>query len=442
MSTAQVSNFVKNLKYVNIPEEVIIKAKTAIRDIIGVSIAAYHNEAVESARKMAVAGGGKKEANILGQAIKVPCEMAVFVNSVMASTLDMDDGSMGLRGHLRVHRGHPGGIIVPSAMAVAQRHHTAGKELLEAVIAGYEVSLMTAWLIGKTVLASVTGCYGAAAAAAKLLNLPSDKITQTFNIVSAHCPQPSYEFIWTKIDMSKEAPAWSALTAVMAAILSENGFRATPCYYEYPEHDRKPFQSLGKDWEILDLYFKQYSACRHAHAPIDAVLKLKNDHNIDPKTITNVIVGCSANKGYNMNNKRPNNIWQAQYSIPFVIGCALKDGKVGPDQVNIQMLQDKDILNISDKVALVVDEDVENLQPGAFAARVLIKTYDGQHYETFIAHPKGDPENPLTEKELKTKFEELTYPIIGEKKASQLSSYIDNLEACRDINNMFQMIMV
>jgi 2-methylcitrate dehydratase PrpD len=442
MSTEHVSNFVKNLKYENIPEIVIIKAKTAIRDIIGVSIAAYHDEAVKTARKMAMARGRKKEANILGSSIKVPCEMAAFVNAVMASTLDMDDGSMGLRGHLRVHRGHPGGIIVPSAMASAQPQHATGKQLLEAIIAGYEVTLMTAWMIGQTVLASVTGCYGAAAAAAKLLNLSCEKITQTFNIVSAHCPQPSYAFIWTKIDMSKESAAWSALTAIMATYLSDNGFRATPGFYECPEHDENPFKSLGKDWEMLDLYFKQYSACRHAHAPIDAVLKLKDDHNIDPKTITNIVVGCAAKKGCNMNNRRPNNIWQAQYSIPFVIGAALTSGKVGPNQVNNEMLKDKAILKISDKVDLVVDEDVENLQPGTFASRVKIKISDGRQYETFIEHPKGDPENPFSEKELKIKYNELTFPIIGEKKASQISSCIDNLEECRDINDLFQMIMV
>jgi 2-methylcitrate dehydratase PrpD len=171
-------------------------------------------------------------------------------------------------------------------------------------------------------------------------------------------------------------------------------------------------------------------------------LKLKNDHNIDPKTITNIIVGCTAEKGLNMNNRRPKNIWQAQYSIPFVIGAALKNGKVGPNQVSNGMLQDKDILKISDKVDLVVDEDVVKLQPSAFAARVQIKTSDGRHYETFIEHPKGDPENPFTEKELKTKFEELTFPIIGEKKASQISSCIDNLEKCQDINDLFKMIMV
>lgn len=440
MSTERVAGFVENIKYEHIPDIVISKAKTAIRDVIGVSIAAHCDEAVSIARKIAKARGQKKDANIIGQSARVSCETAAFVNSIMATTLDMDDGSMGLQGHLRVHRGHPGGVVVPSAMAVAQRQRATGKQLIEAVVAGYEVSLMTGWIIGHTVLTSRTGCYGAAAAAAKLLLLPAEKIIQTFNIVSAHCPDTSYAHIWTKIDMSKEAPAWSAFTAILATFMSEAGFRATPSFFDCPDHDDKPFKSLGKDWEILGIYFKRYSACRHAHAPVDGVFKLVNDYDIDPEKITRIIVGCAALKGLNMNNRRPGNIWQAQYSIPFVIGAALRKGKVGPGQVNAAFLKEKDILEISDKVELVVDEDVEVLQPGAFAGRVRIETSDGHNYETFIERPIGDPENPFSEEELRSKFDELTVPVIGEDKALKIAARIDDLEELKDINDLFKII--
>lgn len=440
MSTARVAGFVEKIKYEHIPEIVIGKAKTAIRDVIGVSIAAHRDEAVTIARKMAKGRGQKRDANIIGQTARASCETAAFVNSVMATTLDMDDGSMGLQGHLRVHRGHPGGVVVPSAMAVAQRQRATGKQLIEAVVAGYEVSLMTGWIIGHTVLTSRTGCYGAAAAAAKLLSLPAEKVIQTFNVVSAHCPDTSYAHIWTRIDMSKEAPAWSAFTAIMAAFMSEAGFRATPSFFDCPEHDGKPFESLGKDWEILGIYFKRYGACRHAHAPIDGVNKLVNDHGIDPEKIARIIVGCAALKGLNMNNRRPDNVWQAQYSIPFVIGAALRKGKVGPGQINTALLKDRGILEIADKVELVVDGDVEALQPGAFAGRVRIETYDGHNYETFIERPKGDPENPFSEEELKLKFYELTVPVIGKDNALKIVAGIDDLEEMKDINDLFKII--
>lgn len=440
MSTALVADFVCDIKYERIPDPVVRKAKTAIRDVIGVSIGALHDEAVSAARKMAKTRGRKKEANILGQSAKISCEMAAFVNSVMATTLDMDDGSMGLQGHLRVHRGHPGGIIVPSAMAVAQRQRATGKKLLESIIAGYEVSLMTAWLIGETVLASRTGCYGAAAAAARLLPLSPDKMRQTFNIVSAHCPDPSYAHIWTRIDMSKEAPGWAAHTAVMAAFLSEAGFRATPSFFDNRELDPTPMESLGRDWELPGVYFKRYSACRHAHAPLDGVFKLIGDHAIDPGTITKIVVGCAAAKGFNMDNRRPGNIWQAQYSIPFLLGAALRKGKAGPGEVNDASLQDPEILEMSDRVELVVDEDVEARQPGAFSARVRIKTTSGKEHETFVEHPKGDPENPFSEEELRSKFDALTVPAIGKERSSRIAACIEDLEKVSDVNNLLEII--
>ena len=441
MSTARVAEFVENIKYEHIPEIVIRKAKTAIRDVIGVSIAAHGDEAVSIARQIAKARGQKKDANIIGRSARVSCETAAFVNSTMATTLDMDDGSMGLQGHLRVHRGHPGGIVVPSAMAVAQRQRATGKQLLEAIVAGYEVSLTIAWIIGHTVLASRTGCYGAAAAAAKLLLLPAEKIVQTMNIVSAHCPDTSYAHIWTRIDMSKEAPAWSAFTAIMAAFLSEAGFRATPSFFDCPEHDGKPFESLGKDWEILGIYFKRYGACRHAHAPVDGVYELVNEHDIDPERITRIIVGCAASKGLNMVNRRPDNVWQAQYSIPFVIGAALRKGKEGLGQISASLLKDRGILGIADKVELVADEDVEALQPGAFAGRVRIETSDGRNYETFIERPKGDPENPFSEEELRSKFDELTVPVIGKESALKIAASIDDLDGMKDINDLFKILI-
>ena len=238
-----------------------------------------------------------------------------------------------------------------------------------------------------------------------------------------------------------EAPAWSAHTAVMAAFLSEAGFRATPSYYDCPEHDDRPFESLGKDWEILGIYFKRYSACRHAHAPLDGVFKLVNDHAIDPEEITRILVGCAAAKGLNMNNRRPASIWQAQYSIPFVIGAALRKGKVGPGEVSASMLKDRGILEMADKVELVADEDVEALQPGAFAGRVRMETSDGHGFETFVEHPKGDPENPFSEEELRSKFDELTVPVVGGERSRQIAAAVDELEELNDVNDLFRLLL-
>ena len=256
MSTKAVANFIAETSFEKLPPEVVVQAKKAIRDFIGVSLAAHKDSAVQAARRMALTRDGKKESTLIGIGMKVPCEMAAFVNTVMASTLDMDDGSMGLPGHPRVHRGHPGGIVIPSSLAVAERKGATGRALIEAVVAGYEVALATAWMIGVTVLAGRTGTYGAAAAAAKVLGLSREEIISALNIAEAHCPFPTYAFIWDQTDMTKEAPAWAAMTGVTSALLAQADFRGAPTIYDLAEHNKKPVAALGSEWEILGLYFK------------------------------------------------------------------------------------------------------------------------------------------------------------------------------------------
>ncbi len=109
MSTKDVADFVANLKFDRLPPEVIAQAKRGIQDVIGVMIASHKDRAVEAARRLALARAGKKESTLIGVGEKAPCEMAALVNGVLATTLDLDDGSMGLPGHTRFHRGHPGG---------------------------------------------------------------------------------------------------------------------------------------------------------------------------------------------------------------------------------------------------------------------------------------------------------------------------------------------
>lgn len=436
MSTEKVATFVSDIHYDNLPKEVVDQAKKAIRDIICVSISAHFDEAVKAARKMVLSRGGKGESSLIGIDEKYPCDMAAFVNSIMASTQDMDDGSMGLPNHMQFHRGHPGGILIPAALAVSEKTNAAGTRLIEAVVAGYEVALSKAWLIGKTVLAGETGTVGATAAASKLLGLNKSEIREAFNIVSAHCPAPSYAFIWKRMGMTKEAAAWGAMTGVAAALLAENGFMGTPSFFDLPELSNEPLESLGRDWEILSLYFKKYSACRHAHAPIDGVIELMDAYRLTADDIQEVFIGCASQKGMHMSNPRPNTIWQAQYSIPFVISTAIIEKEVGPNQITEERLRDEKVLKLAAKVRLFADSEVEELQPGTLSARVTVHIKDGSKYETFIRHPKGDPENPLTEGELIAKFKSLAGRIISPEKTQDLFHYIGRLEEVKNIGKL------
>jgi 2-methylcitrate dehydratase PrpD len=303
-------------------------------------------------------------------------------------------------------------------------------------VAGYEVELGTAWMIGESVLAGRTGTYGAAAAAAKLLGLSRDEILHTLRIAEAHCPSPTYAFIWNQTHMTKEAPAWAAMTGVMAALLAQAGFRGAPTIYDLSIANRKPIEALGKEWEILGIYFKPYSACRVAHAAIDGILEIIKAHHLNANHISKVTIGCSSQKSLNMSNYRPANIWQAQYSIPFVIGSVLADGEVGPKQIAEDRLGDQLILQNADKVTLVFDSEVDALLPAHFAARVEVETTDGRKFGVFKRYPRGEPENPLSEEELAKKFKRLVSGVVEADKAEEVAMCLERLEGMNSINEL------
>ena len=130
MSTKDVANFIITTSFDRLPANVVVKAKVAIQDHLGVLLAAHDDRAVAAARKVALTMGGREESTLLGIGVKVPCNMASLVNAVMTRTLDMDDGAYRATGHLA----HAGGVVVPSSLAVAEHQNATGKQLVEAVV--------------------------------------------------------------------------------------------------------------------------------------------------------------------------------------------------------------------------------------------------------------------------------------------------------------------
>ncbi|UCG63549.1 MAG: MmgE/PrpD family protein [Deltaproteobacteria bacterium] len=440
MSTLKVASFIADTDFEEFPPAVVAQAKVAIRDTLGVALAAHGDRAVEATRGVALAMGGTGESTLIGIGAKAPCNIAAWVNAVMASTLDMDDGAWGTTGH----KGHTGGIVVPSALAVAEAHHATGREFITAVVVGYEVALRTGWMIAKTIdhplAAGTPGTYGATATVATLRGLRTEEIVNALGIAEAHCPWYHGEG-FHPVNMTKEVAGWGAMTGVSAVLLAREGFGGRRAIYDHPTYDRTPLETLGKEWEILDLYFKPYSACRFCHPSLDGVLQLAKEYHLKTGDISKITVGVpSVRLAENFAKYRPPTIWEAQYSIPFTIGAALVDGEVGPEQVAEQRLADGTILGLANTVTLVADPDVEALLPEALGGKVRIETKDGSEYETFVTTPKGDPANPLTEEELSGKFRKLAGLVLGAERTEELFHCLQRLEELESLDELVKII--
>lgn len=452
MDTRDVANFVLTTSFEKLPPDVIVQTKSIILDTLGVSLAGRDTRAAECSRRMVRAMGGKEEATLLGVGVKLPAMLATLSNSVQASACDMDDGMYGPWGHI----GHFGSVIVPSSLCIAEAQRSTGKELIEAVVVGYETAIVAGLSLLRmagVLTTGSTGSYGAAAAVAKLLRLNRDEVVNSLMLVDAHNLAGVRDNDWrvfiekggwgfNKFAMVKEGIGWGAMTGVGAALLAQQGFTGYMSIYDHPDIEQGLLSSLGKEYGLLkNHYFKSYSACAWTHPALDGVLALVQKHHLSAETISRVIVRSNPTSIL-LDVRRPTCIDQAQYSIPFLVGAAIVDGKVTPEQINEARLGDKAILSQADKVELEADPALQSAypgKPGALDTIVKIETRDGRVYETRAAMSK-DMASPLTYNDLKEKFRSLSTKMLGKDGSEAVIQCIDGLEKVSSVRELVDLI--
>lgn len=444
MNTKDVADFILDTNFDKLPPEVITKAKLCVLDALGGAIAAHNTKSVGIMRGLICSMGGKEEATLFGLGLKAPLAGAALVNGIMSTVLDTDDGCFSSVGHL----GHIGGCVIPAALAVGEREGSTGVEFLEAVVVGYETALRKGWMLRepepkKPPLTGGIGAYGAAVAAAKLLKLTRGKIINTLGICEAHLPMPKLGGVAlpgpATAAMTKESMHWATMTGVMAALLAQGGFTGPSSIYDNPNYDPSPLDTLGKEYLTMNVYFKPYCACRQIHSTLDIILEMVKKQALNPGDVVGITVevGKAASRFY---NPRPVTVEQSEFSIPFLVGAALVDGKVGPEQVRESRLSDKAILKQADKVKVVFSEAVEALYPQKCGAIITVETKDGKKHKMQRDIPRGEPEDPLSHKEIKGKFREWATTVMDKDRAEEVLACTNNLESLDNIGKLVDLL--
>ncbi len=438
MSTQKVVEFVSTTNFPDLPQKVVARARITIKDHLGVMLAAHRDAAVLAAADMALAMGGRTEATMVATGGLTSAGLAAMVNATMTTALDMDDGAYRRCGHLA----HPGGGVIPGALAVAERQAASGQEFIEAVVIGYEVALRLGWtnaLLGVDTTTGMAATYGVAAAAAKLLHLSTTETAHALGIAETHCAWPAIRVDYCHMTMTKGAAGWGAMAGVTAALLAQSGFTGLDTVFDLADAAAEPLAEIGRDWEIMNTYFKPYSSCRLSHAPIDGVLELIGAYHLRPHNIDKIKVAVTT-PAQTWHSYRPADTTEAQFSIPFVVGAAIADGVVGPAQVSESRLADQEILRYADKVEITVDREAESLRPGTCAARVSIETRDGKELETFVPYPRGAPENPMTTAELELKFFDLVTRVMAIDRYRELNECLNNLADLPHVSQLTRLL--
>ncbi|MCH7888834.1 MAG: MmgE/PrpD family protein, partial [Proteobacteria bacterium] len=225
-ATRQLSEFVADISYGGLPAAVAERTKALVMDMVGIAVRARHDAVPTPSLFAAVErlGLARGAASVIGDGARFAPPGAALLNGALAHSLDFDDthaaGSI-----------HPSAPIVPAALAAAEMAGADGREVICAIVAGYEVQIrLSLALVPKDHYVrgfhptATCGAFGAAAAAARVFGLEATEVASAFGICLSQAAG-SLQFVasgaWNKGFQIGHA----AMNGLIAASLAREGFK-------------------------------------------------------------------------------------------------------------------------------------------------------------------------------------------------------------------------
>ncbi len=403
-----------------IPDAVMARASDCMLDVLG---AAAAGSSAAGTMAMSRAFPGQDGAASVWFTGRI-CDTATAatLNTMAATALDIDDGH-------RMAAGHPGAAIIAASLA-AVSPDTPGEQLLTAIVLGYEVSVRVALArVPEQHASTVSGRWsgtGAAAAVARLYNLPPETIAQSILISEQHAPRlgsaDSHGFAGSDV---KEGIAWSVFTALRAVDLASAGFRGYPDTFETGElySPSRLVEGLDDFAAVDGLFFKPYACCRWIHAAIDAFLDIMDDEALPPDRIDHVTVRTFDRAVALGNHLRPASDTEAQFSIPFVLSAAAFKGREALLPLDLSLLEDEEVLRFGERIDIRHDDELQTLFP-RLAPSIVEVVSNGRPIAKRVDSAFGDPANPMDRSHLVAKFHRLFDPVLGHERAASIATAI------------------
>lgn len=431
----QVAEYIKNFNLDDMPLKVIEQTKVCIKDILGAIIGGSQTSTAKIARDFVKTIWQGSEATVITAGKESNCIGATFANAVQANAIDIDDG-------FRPVKGHPGALIIPAALSVAEQTKCNGKKLLEAIIIGYEVGTRAGiiWHKHYPVYHS-SGSWGSMAAAAvtsKLLNLNVEQIINALGIAEYQAPIGPMMRCIEYPTMVKDGIGWGSSAGVTSAFMANSEFTGIPSLFGFTKYSEY-INSLGREYNILKLYFKPYACCRWSQPAIAAALDLVARHKLTTAQIKKIEISTFAESA-RLQTAPPLNAEEAQYNLTYPVAAALIDGEVGPRQLLADRLQDPEILNLTKLIEVKHRKRFDYNFPAKAESELVIITKNNERYNSGIKQAYGDWDNPLSSEQLENKFYWLIEQVKSRSEAEEIAEAVDNLADSENLDSLMALL--
>lgn len=359
---------------------------------------------------------------------------AALYNGTAAHAAELDDS-------FRDAMVHPGAATIAAALAVAQAMNASGERFLRAVVLGYEVSTRIGVIMGRPHYrhwhsTGTVGTFGAAAAAACAFGL--DKAAFAHALALAATFAAGLQQAFRLESMAKPLHAGRAAEAgVLAAQLAAAGMRSSLDVQEGEAGLGQAMSSgpdwsalgetLGRDFHITRLTFKNHVGCGHTFAAIDGALALQQQHGFTHDEIEHLHLGVYQATLDIAPHVAAQDADQAKFSLHYMVATALVHGSVRLAAFEPARLNDAATRALMSRITKSLDPEVDAAFPGRRGARVQVTLRDGRRFAHLQSDRKGDPELPLSDADLEGKLVDLAAPAMGEAATRALIGRIRGL---------------
>lgn len=431
--------FITETSLSDIPEKAAEIAERAFVDTVGVTLAGSDESTGALTIELATELNG--ETTLIGHETNSSPLEATFANATAGHTLDFDDTA------LVATDGHPSVPMVAPLLAIGEHESATGRDLITAYVVGFETQAYLDAPISPSHYergwhaTSTLGTFGAAAAIASLLDLSPTATRNALNIAASmpaglkrnfgSMTKPLHAGRAARSGVHAAQLAAAGCDADHNAISGDGGFFDLYSGDATPDLDAR--HDLGEQWMLLSkgVDIKKYACCYYTHAAIYGATTLLEDHNLDYKTIERVRVEGSQGAIDAVEHDDPETSTQAKFSMPYLVAYALVHGTIDLEAFEADALSDPTTEAVRERVTFTADDEREY---GSYGATVVVETKSGSTYERTQERPPGTHEDPLTEAELREKFEMCASNVLSDDVISTVFEQLRSLRECDDIS--------
>ena len=430
------ADFAYNMAFDDLPDRVIERTKLSLIDYFSAIIAGNTwGQLSPIIKKYVSECEVKNESSVIGMEKRFPANMAALANATISHSAELDDGH-------RFGTSHPGSVIISTVLVAAEKNKSSGKEIIEAIVIGYEIMLRIATAINPSHMyrgfhtTGTCGALGSSVAAGKIYGLNQEQLRYAISI-GALQSAGLQEMLHSNPMIKPLQAGKAAQSGIISAELTRLGAKGPETIFEgdmgffkamSDEIDIESItKNLGNQFEIEKTYFKFYPTCRHIHPVLDLAKKIVDKYWIDVEKIKKIQI-----ETYNVAISETGKIYhpkttdEAMFSIPYAVSVMIYNKSFNYYDLS-KYIEDETINKLIEKVEIKGNKMLDDSYPERRGAYLTIILDNGEKYKEHESLPIGEPEttDPAL---IKEKFFTITSNIVGDDPTNKIVELIEDLE--------------